>query len=66
MDPKFINKTSFCNNTVDNIVSNELKQYILTDMSNRSKISFNSKYAKIYNTRYQNNLNNPHIFCFKT
>ena len=66
MDPKNINKTSFCNHTTDNIISNELKQYILTDMFNRSKIKFNDNYARIYNKKFINNFKNEHIFCFKS
>lgn len=66
MDPKNINKTSFCNHKTDNIISNELKQYILTDMFNRSKIKFNDNYARIYNKKFINNFKNEHIFCFKS
>ena len=66
MDPKEINNTSFCNKTVDNIVSNDLKRYIIDDMRNRTKITPTSRYAKIFNHNYSKNLNNPHIFCLKT
>lgn len=66
MDPKNINKTSFCNDMVDNIISNELKQYLLTDMFNRSSIKFDDKYARIYNKRFITNFKNEHIFCFKS
>ena len=36
MDPKEINNTSFCNKTVDNIVSNDLKKYIIDDHKNNN------------------------------
>ena len=29
MDPKDINRTNFCNKSVDNIVSNDMKKYII-------------------------------------
>tara|TARA_B110001469_G_scaffold127429_1_gene148288 strand:+ start:7403 stop:8380 length:978 start_codon:yes stop_codon:yes gene_type:complete len=66
MDPKNINQTNFCNKRVENIISNELKQYILSDIKNRTNITFNSRYAKLFNDKYKNNLNNPHIACLKT
>ena len=66
MDPNDIKRTSFCNKTVENIVSNTMKQYILKDMSNRSNICYNSRYAKIFNPQYKKNLSNPHIFCIKS
>ena len=66
MDPKDINQTSFCKKNIDNIISNELKQYILNDMFTRTNIKFNLNYAKIYNNQYKKNLNNPHILCLKT
>ena len=28
MDPKEINKTGFCNKQIDNIISNDMKEYI--------------------------------------
>ena len=66
MDPKELNKTNFCNKTVDNIISNDLKQYILDDLKNRTNINIKSNYAKMYNENYSSNLNNPHILCLKT
>ena len=66
MDPKNINKTGFCNDTTDNIISNDLKQYILTDMNNRTTIKHDTNYARLYNKKFINNFRNPHIFCFKT
>ena len=66
MDPRDIHQTNFCNQRVDNIVSNELKQYILQDIQTRTGLNFNSRYAKIFNEQYKQNLNNPHIACFKT
>ena len=66
MDPKEINKTSFCNKKVNNIISNDLKHYILNDMKLRTSITNKSKYAKIYNPNFSKNLKNPHIICLKT
>ena len=31
MDPKEINRTSFCNKSIDNIVSNDMKKYIINE-----------------------------------
>ena len=67
MEPDSFTKTSFCNVQIDNITTNEAKQYILNQMSIRcSGIKFNSRYAKVYNDQYSKNLNNPHIFCLKS
>lgn len=66
MDPNNINKTGFCNSETDHIISNELKQYILTDILNRTSIKHDDNYAQYYNKKYKNNFKNPHIFCFKT
>jgi len=66
MDPKNINRTSFCNHETYHIISNELKQYILTDMYNRCTIKFNDKYAIIYNKKFKNNFKNKHIICYKS
>ena len=38
MDPKEINKTGFCNKQIDNIISNDLKEYILKDLKLRTGI----------------------------
>lgn len=66
MDPKDINKTNFCNAQVENIISDDLKKYILKDIETRTNTKFNSRYAKIYNDQYARNLKNPHIACLKT
>ena len=66
MDPKDINQTNFCNLKVDNIISNDLKKYILDDIKNRTNLNFNSRYARIFNEQCKRNLNNPHIACLKT
>ena len=34
MDPSSFTKTSFCNTEIDNITTNESKEYILTSRSN--------------------------------
>lgn len=66
MDPKDIHQTNFCNQRVDNIISNELKQYVLQDLHTRTGLQFNTRYAKIMNEKYKSNLQNPHIACLKT
>ena len=67
MEPDSFTTTSFCNVQIDNITTNEAKQYILNQMSILfSGIKFNSRYAKVYNEQYSNNLKNPHIFCLKS
>ena len=66
MDPKDINMTKFCNKSVDNIVSNDMKKYIIEDMKLKTSLTPSSRYAKIFNSQYSKNLNNPHIFCLKT
>jgi len=66
MDPKEINKTNFCGKQVDNIISNEMKKYIIQDMKLRTSLTPSSRYAKIYNEAYKKNFNNPHILCLKT
>ena len=66
MDPKDIHQTNFCNRKVDNIISNDLKKYILEDIKNRTNLNFNSRYARIFNEQCKRNLNNPHIACLKT
>tara|TARA_B110000285_G_scaffold231613_1_gene300734 strand:+ start:2800 stop:3765 length:966 start_codon:yes stop_codon:yes gene_type:complete len=67
MEPNSFTKTSFCNVQIDNITTNEAKEYILNQMSILcSGIKFNSRYAKVYNEQYSKNLKNPHIFCLKS
>lgn len=66
MDPKDINQTNFCNKKVDNVVSNDIKKYIIDDMKLRTGITPTSRYAKIFNPNYSKNFKNPHIFCLKS
>ena len=67
MDPSSLTKTGFCGKTVDNVTSNELKEFILNDMKLKcGGIQYNSRYAKVYNEQYSRNLNNPHIICLKS
>jgi len=67
MEPNSFTTTSFCNVQIDNITTNEAKEYILNQMSILcSGIKFNSRYAKVYNEQYSKNLKNPHIFCLKS
>ena len=67
MDPSSFTKTSFCNIEIDNITTNESKQYILNSLSLLcSNIKYNSRYAKVFNAQFSKNLNNPHIFYLKS
>lgn len=67
MDPTSFTQTSFCNVQIDNITNNETKEYILNQLSILcSDIKYNSRYAKVYNDKFSNNLNNPHIICLKS
>lgn len=67
MDPASFTKTSFCNVKIDNITTNDSKQYILNQMSILcSGIKYNSRYAKVFNEQFSKNLNNPHIFFLKS
>lgn len=67
MDPSSFTKTSFCNIEIDNITTNESKQYILNSLSLLcSNIKYNSRYAKVFNEQFSKNLNNPHIFYLKS
>ena len=67
MEPNSFTKTSFCNVEIDNITTNDTKQYILNQLSILcSGIKYNSRYAKIYNEQYSKNLNNPHMFFLKS
>ena len=66
MDPKHIKRTSFCNKTADNVTDNNMKKYILDNLSLKTGIKYNNRYAKIYNDQYKKNLNNPHIVCVKS
>jgi len=66
MDPKQISRTSFCDKEIDNVTDNAMKKYILDNLNLKTKLTFRSRYAKIYNEKYGNNLNNPHIICLKS
>tara|TARA_B100000963_G_scaffold361830_1_gene400099 strand:- start:265 stop:1224 length:960 start_codon:yes stop_codon:yes gene_type:complete len=67
MDPSSLTKTGFCGKTVDNVTTNEVKEFILNHMKlNCGGIQYTSRYAKIYNEQYSRNLNNPHILCLKS
>ena len=45
---------------------NLLKQYILDNLHLKTGITFRSRYARLFNPQYSNNLNNPHIICLKS
>lgn len=67
MDPKSFTKTSFCNVEVDNITENTSKKYILEQLRILcSGIKYNDRYAKIYNEKFKNNLNNVHLISLKS
>ena len=67
MDPSSFTKTSFCNIEIDNITTNEAKEYILNQLSiHCGGIKYNSRYAKVFNPQYSQNLNNPHVFFLKS
>ena len=66
MDPKHITRTSFCDKQIDNVTDNSMKKYILDNLFVKIGIRFNSRYAKVYNEQYRNNLNNPHLICIKS
>ena len=66
MDPSSLTKTSFCGKQIDNVTSNETKDYILKDMKLKCNVEYNSRYAKIFNNQYSKNLNNPHVICLKS
>jgi hypothetical protein len=66
MDPKHITRTSFCNKEIDNVTDNSMKKYILDNLNIKTGIKYDSRYAKVYNEQFKNNLNNPHIFCVKS
>ena len=52
MDPKHITQTSFCNKTIDNVTDNSMKKYILENMKLKTGITYNMRYARIYNEKY--------------
>ena len=67
MEPNSFTKTSFCNVSIDNITTNNVKKYILDHLKLVfSGMEYNKRYAKIYNNNYSKNLNNPHIMCLKS
>ena len=67
MEPNSFTKTSFCNVQIDNITTNETKEYILNQLNILcSGLKFNTRYAKIYNDQYSKNLKNPHVFYLKS
>ncbi len=67
MEPNSFTKTSFCDVEIDNITTNETKQYILNHLNIMcSGMKFNSRYAKVYNEQYSKNLKNPHVFFLKS
>jgi len=66
MDPKQISRTSFCDKEIDNVTDNSMKQYILDNLHLKTGITFRSRYARLFNSQYSNNLNNPHIICLKS
>ena len=66
MDPKHITRTSFCNKEVDNVTDNPMKQYILENLSIKTGLKYDTRYAKVYNEQFKKNLNNPHIVCLKS
>lgn len=59
-------KTEFCSKEVDNITCDKNKEYIFNKMKLLSGLNFNDRYAKLFNSKYSNNLKNPHIFCIKS
>tara|TARA_B100001094_G_scaffold20556_2_gene17404 strand:+ start:2939 stop:3889 length:951 start_codon:yes stop_codon:yes gene_type:complete len=66
MDPKHITRTSFCNKEVDNVTDNPMKKYILENLSIKTGLKYDTRYAKVYNEQFKKNLNNPHIVCLKS
>ena len=66
MDPSSLTKTSFCGKLIDNVTSNQMKDFILKDMKLKCNVEYNSRYAKIFNNQYSKNLNNPHVICLKS
>ena len=67
MEPNSFTKTSFCDVEIDNITTNETKQYILNHLNIMcSGMKYNSRYAKVFNEQYSKNLNNPHVLFLKS
>ena len=66
MDPKHLTRTNFCNKKADNVTDNSMKKYILDNLALKTEKRYDTRYAKVYNDQYKNNLNNPHIVCIKS
>jgi len=66
MDSKSFTKTSFCDIMVDNITTNKDKEYILSQLNIMCRIKYTDRYARVYNDKFLNHLNNPHIICLKS
>jgi len=66
MDPKHITRTSFCGKEIDNVTDNPMKKYILDNLRTKTTMSYDDRYAKIFNEQFKKNLNNPHIMCIKS
>jgi hypothetical protein len=66
MDPNDIQNTNFCNSKVNNIISNDMKSNILKQIKLKYSLKFNDNYAKIFNEKYKQNLQNKHIACLKS
>ena len=66
MDPKVLKKTSFCDKYIDNVTDDEMKKYILDNLKLKSNLIYNSKYSILYNSKFINNLNNPHLISLRT
>ena len=66
MDSKSLTKTGFCNKEIDNVTDNDMKAYILQNLQTKTKINYDTRYAKMYNENYSKNLNNPHLVCLKS
>jgi hypothetical protein len=66
MDSSSFTKTSFCGSEIDNITTNESKKFILDKLNLLCSLNYNSRYAKVYNDKYSNNLKNPHLFHLKS
>lgn len=67
MDPNNLQLTNFCNLKINNIISNEVKSYILQELKLRvNGMTYNTNYAKILSKINKQGLNNPHIACLKS
>lgn len=66
MDTSSFTKTSFCGEKIDNVTDNEVKAFILKDLSLKTNKNYNSRYAKVLNENYMKNLKNKHIINVKS